>query len=233
MPLNVRAAVVHGPNQPFVIEEVQLEAPRAGEVLVQVKTTGLCHSDLHAYEGKVPWQFPAILGHEAAGIVVECGPGVTQFKVGDHVIPFLIPHCGKCAYCNSTKTNLCVEAFARLRPRESRFSLGGKPVTQLWGLGTFAEYTVLPVDTIAKCATTRRSIRSATSAAVRRLAWGSAVRSESRARSSVVVFGLGGIGLNVVQGRGSRCEDDHRRRHQSDRNRSRGVRCTEFVDPRR
>ena len=85
MPLNVRAAVVHGPNQPFVIEEVQLEGPRAGEVLMQVKTTGLCHSDLHAYEGKVPWQFPAILGHEAAGIVVECGPGVTQFKPGDHV----------------------------------------------------------------------------------------------------------------------------------------------------
>jgi Zn-dependent alcohol dehydrogenase len=121
--LNVRAAVVHGPNQPFVVEEVQLEGPRAGEVLMQVKTTGLCHSDLHAYEAKVPWQFPAILGHEAAGIVIECGPGVTQFKPGDHVIPFLIPHCGKCAFCNSPKTNLCIEAFARLRPRESRFSL--------------------------------------------------------------------------------------------------------------
>ena len=93
MPLNVRAAVVHGPNQPFVIEEVQLEGPRAGEVLMQVKTTGLCHSDLHAYEGKVPWQFPAILGHEAAGVIVECGPGVTQFKVGDHVerIGTLVP----------------------------------------------------------------------------------------------------------------------------------------------
>ena len=98
MPLNVRAAVVHGPNQPFVVEEVQLEGPRAGEVLVQVKATGLCHSDLHAYEAKVPWQFPAILGHEAACVVVECGAGVTQFKPGDHVIPFLIPQCGKCAY---------------------------------------------------------------------------------------------------------------------------------------
>ena len=145
MPLQVRAAVAHAPNQPFTIETVQLEGPRAGEVLIQIKATGLCHSDLHAFEAKVPWQFPAILGHEAAGVVVECGPGVTQFKPGDHVIPFLIPQCGKCLFCASNKTNLCVEAFARLRPRESRFSLDGKPVTQLWGLGTFADYTVLPL----------------------------------------------------------------------------------------
>jgi len=94
-----------------------------------------------------------LVGSQGREIVVTAGPEVKNFakmKVGDHVIPFLIPQCGKCAFCNSPKTNLCVEAFARLRPRESRFSLGGKPVTQLWGLGTFAEYTVLPVDTIAK-----------------------------------------------------------------------------------
>ena len=151
MPLNVRAAVVHAPNEPFVIETLQLEGPREGEVLIHVKATGLCHSDLNVYEGKSPWQFPVLLGHEAAGVVVECGPGVTKFKPGDHVIPFLIPHCGKCHYCaRPEKTNLCVEAFNRLRPRESRFSLNGKPVSQLWGLGTFADYTVLPQDTIAK-----------------------------------------------------------------------------------
>ena len=201
MPLNVRAAVVHGPNQPFVVEEVQLEGPRDGEVLMQVKTTGLCHSDLHAYEGKVPWQFPAILGHEAAGVIVECGPGVTQFKVGDHVIPFLIPQCGKCAFCNSTKTNLCVEAFARLRPRESRFSLGGKPVTQLWGLGTFAEYTVLPVDTIAKVRDDAPFDPICYIGCGATTGLGAALFAAKVERgSSVIVFGLGGIGLNVVQG---------------------------------
>ena len=201
MPLNVRAAVVHAPNQPFVIENVQLEGPRAGEVLIQVKTTGLCHSDLHVLEGKVPWQFPALLGHEAAGVVVECGAGVTKFKPGDHVIPFLVPHCGNCRYCQSGKTNLCAEAFARLKPRESRFSLQGKPLSQVWGLGTFADYTVLPEDTIARvradapfdpicyigCGATT-GIGAALFAA------------KIESGSSVIVFGLGGIGLNVVQG---------------------------------
>ena len=87
MPLNVRAAVVPGPNQPFVIETVQLEGPREGEVLIQVKATGLCHSDLHAYEGKVPWQFPAILGHEAAGVVIECGPGKVLASLTKRISP--------------------------------------------------------------------------------------------------------------------------------------------------
>jgi S-(hydroxymethyl)glutathione dehydrogenase/alcohol dehydrogenase len=201
VPLNVRAAIVHAPNEPFAIETVQLEGPREGEVLVHVRSTGLCHSDLHVYEGKMPWQFPALLGHEAAGVVVECGPGVTDFKPGDHVIPFLIPRCGKCRYCHSDKTNLCMEAYARLRPRESRFSLDGKPVSQLWGLGTFADYTVLPADMLAKvredapfdpicyigCGATT-GIGAALFAA------------KIEPGSSVVVFGLGGIGLNVIQG---------------------------------
>ena len=201
MPLTVRAAVVHAPNEPFVIENVQLDGPRAGEVLIQVKATGLCHSDLHAYEGKVPWAFPAILGHEAAGIVVECGPGVTGFKPGDHVIPFLIPHCGKCMYCHSSKTNLCVEAFARLRPRESRFSLNGKPVTQLWGLGTFADYTVLPVDTIAKVRDDAPFDTICYIGCGATTGLGAALfAAKIEAGNSVIVFGLGGIGLNVVQG---------------------------------
>ena len=201
MPLQVRAAVAHAPNQPFTIETVQLEGPREGEVLIQIKATGLCHSDLHAFEAKVPWQFPAILGHEAAGIVVECGAGVTQFKPGDHVIPFLIPQCGKCLFCASSKTNLCVEAFARLRPRQSRFSLDGKPVTQLWGLGTFADYTVLPVDTIAKVRDDAPfdPICYIGCGAITGL--GAALfAAKIEPDSSVIVFGLGGIGLNVVQG---------------------------------
>jgi S-(hydroxymethyl)glutathione dehydrogenase / alcohol dehydrogenase len=201
VPLNVRAAVAHAPNQPMTIETVQLEGPREGEVLVHVKATGLCHSDLHALEGNVPWQFPAILGHEAAGVVVECGPGVTKFKLGDHVIPFLIPHCGKCLYCHSSKTNLCVEAFTRLRPRESRFSLNGKPVTQLWGLGTFADYTVLPVDTIAKVRDDAPFDPICYIGCGATTGLGAALfAARIEAGSSVVVFGLGGIGLNVVQG---------------------------------
>jgi S-(hydroxymethyl)glutathione dehydrogenase/alcohol dehydrogenase len=201
VPLNVRAAVVHGPNQPFIIESVQLEGPREGEVLIRVKATGLCHSDLHAYEGKVPWAFPAILGHEAAGVVVECGPGVTALKPGDHVIPFLIPHCGKCHFCASTKTNLCVEAFARLRPRESRFSLNGQPVTQLWGLGTFADYTVMPVDTVAKVREDAPFDPICYIGCGATTGLGAALfAAKIEAGSSVIVFGLGGIGLNVVQG---------------------------------
>lgn len=201
MPLNVRAAVATAANQPLTIENVQLEGPRQGEVLVQVKATGLCHSDLHALEGKLPWQFPALLGHEAAGVVVECGPGVAQFKPGDHVIPFLIPHCGQCMYCASSKTNLCAEAFARLRPRESRFSLDGRPLTQLWALGTFADYTVLPVDTIAKVREDAPFDPICYIGCGATTGLGAALfAAKIEANSSVVVFGLGGIGLNVVQG---------------------------------
>lgn len=201
MSLNVRAAVVHAPNEPFVIETLQLDGPREGEVLIQVKATGLCHSDLHAYEGKSPWAFPALLGHEAAGIVVECGAGVTAFAPGDHVIPFLIPHCGKCQYCHSPKTNLCIEAMSRLRPRESRFSLNGKPVSQLWGLGTFADYTVLPADTIVKVRDDAPFDAICYIGCGATTGLGAALfAAKIEAGSSVVVFGLGGIGLNVVQG---------------------------------
>lgn len=199
--MKTRAAVAYAPNEPLVIETVDLEGPREGEVLIQVKATGLCHSDLHVCTGAVPWDFPAVLGHEAAGIVVECGPGVTQFAPGDHVIPFLIPRCGTCAYCSSAKTNLCVQALARLKPRESRFSLKGQPLTQLWSLGTFAEHTVVPADALAKvradapfdpicyigCGVTTGVGAALFAAKIERGA-------------SVVVFGLGGIGLNVVQG---------------------------------
>jgi len=199
--MTVRAAVLHAPNQPFVIENVQLEGPRAGEVLIQVKASGLCHSDLHVYDGKSPWEFPAILGHEAAGVVVECGAGVANFKPGDHVIPFLIPHCGKCQYCTSGKTNLCKEAFARLRPRESRFSLHGKPVSQLWSLGTFAEYTVIPTDTIAKVRDDAAFDTICYIGCGATTGLGAALfAAKIQPGSSVVIFGLGGIGLNVVQG---------------------------------
>jgi S-(hydroxymethyl)glutathione dehydrogenase / alcohol dehydrogenase len=199
--MEVRAAVAHAPNQPLTIETLQLDGPREGEVLIHIKATGLCHSDLHVIEGKQPWAFPALLGHEAAGIVVECGPGVTKFKPGDHVIPFLIPHCEKCHYCQSPKTNLCVEAFARLKARESRFSLNGKPVTQLWGLGTFADYSVLPADMLAKVRDDAPFDPICYIGCGATTGLGAALfAAKIEAGSSVVVFGLGGIGLNVVQG---------------------------------
>jgi S-(hydroxymethyl)glutathione dehydrogenase/alcohol dehydrogenase len=185
----------------LAIENVQLEPPGAGEVLIHVKTTGLCHSDLHILEGKMPWTFPALLGHEAAGVVVDCGAGVTRVKPGDHVIPFLVPHCGKCRYCLSSKTNLCVEAFARLRPREGRFSLDGKPISQVWGLGTFADYTVLPEDTIAKVRSDAPYDPICYIGCGATTGIGAAIFAAQIERgSTIVVFGLGGIGLNVVQG---------------------------------
>ncbi len=199
--MKVRTAIAHAPNEPLAIETVDLEGPRAGEVLVQVKATGLCHSDLHVLRGNVPWQFPAVLGHEAAGVVVECGPGVEGLAPGDHVIPFLIPRCRKCAYCASPKTNLCVEALARLRPRESRFSLKGSPLTQLWALGTFAEYTVLPADSLTKIRTDAPFDPICYVGCGATTGLGAALfAAKIEAGSSVVVFGLGGIGLNVVQG---------------------------------
>lgn len=199
--MKVRAAIAHAPNEPLTIETVDLDSPRAGEVLVQVKATGLCHSDLHVLAGNVPWQFPAVLGHEAAGVVVECGPEVEHLAPGDHVIPFLIPRCGKCAYCASPKTNLCMEAFARLRPRESRFSRNGTPLTQLWALGTFAEYTVLPADTLAKVRSDAPFDPICYVGCGATTGVGAALfAAKIEAGASVVVFGLGGIGLNVIQG---------------------------------
>ena len=199
--MNVTAAILHSPNEPFRFETVQLEGPGEGEVLIQVKATGLCHSDLHVCEGNVPWGFPALLGHEAAGVVVECGAGVKDFAPDDHVIPFLIPRCGKCTFCASSKTNLCVEALTRLRPRASRFSLSGKPVTQLWGLGTFAQYTVLPADTLAKVRKDAPFDPICYIGCGATTGLGAALFSARiEPGSSVVVFGLGGIGLNVVQG---------------------------------
>lgn len=201
MPLNVRAAIAHGPGQPLSIETVALEGPGPGEVLIEVKATSLCHSDLHVLDGLVPWEFPALLGHEAAGVVVECGPGVTRLAPGDHVVPFLIPHCGECLYCASPRTNLCAEAFARLRPRPGRFSLDGRAVTQLWGLGTFAEYTVLPADSLARVRPDAPFDPICYVGCGATTGLGAVLfAAKVEPGASVAVFGLGGVGLNVIQG---------------------------------
>ena len=146
--MDVRAAVAFEAGKPLVIETVQLEGPRAGEVLVEVKATGLCHTDKFTLSGADPeGLFPAILGHEGAGIVVEVGPGVTGLKKGDHVIPLYTPECRECDYCLSRKTNLCqkirtTQGRGLMPDGTSRFSFKGQAIHHYMGCSTFANYTV-------------------------------------------------------------------------------------------
>ena len=154
--MDVRAAVAIDAGKPLTIETVQLEGPKAGEVLVEIKATGICHTDAYTLSGADPeGLFPAILGHEGAGVVVELGPGVTSLKVGDHVIPLYIPECRQCEYCLSRKTNLC-QAIRLTQGRvvmpdgTSRFSVNGTKLHHYMGTSTFASYTVLPEIAVAK-----------------------------------------------------------------------------------
>jgi len=205
--LDVRAAVAHRAGAPLTIETVQLDGPRAGEVLVEIKATGICHTDEFTRSGADPeGLFPAILGHEGAGVVVDVGPGVTSVKKGDHVIPLYTPECRQCKSCLSRKTNLCTAIRATqgkgLMPDgTSRFSLNGERLHHYMGCSTFANFTVLPEIAVAK-------IRpDAPFDKVCYIGCGvttgiGAVINTARVEpgANVVVFGLGGIGLNVVQG---------------------------------
>ena len=202
-----RAAVAHEAGKPLSIETVNVDGPREGEVLVEIRATGVCHTDAFTLSGEDPeGLFPAILGHEGAGVVVEVGKGVTTLSEGDHVIPLYTPECRVCEYCTSGKTNLCQairETQGRgLMPDESsRFSLGNDKLFHYMGTSTFSNYTVLPEIAVAK-------IRSdAPFDKVCYIGCGvttgiGAVINTARVEpgSNVVVFGLGGIGLNVVQG---------------------------------
>jgi S-(hydroxymethyl)glutathione dehydrogenase/alcohol dehydrogenase len=202
-----RAAVAHEAGKPLSIETVNVDGPREGEVLVEIRATGVCHTDAFTLSGEDPeGLFPAILGHEGAGVVVEVGKGVITLSEGDHVIPLYTPECRVCEYCTSGKTNLCQairETQGRgLMPDESsRFSLGNDKLFHYMGTSTFSNYTVLPEIAVAK-------IRSdAPFDKVCYIGCGvttgiGAVINTARVEpgSNVVVFGLGGIGLNVVQG---------------------------------
>jgi S-(hydroxymethyl)glutathione dehydrogenase/alcohol dehydrogenase len=205
--MDVRAAVALAAGKPLSIETVQLDGPRPGEVLVEIKATGICHTDKFTLSGEDPeGMFPAILGHEGAGIVVEIGPGVTSLKPGDHVIPLYTPECRECEYCLSRKTNLCqkirtTQGRGVMPDGTSRFSLGGKPVLHYMGCSTFANYTVLPEISLAKIR------EDAPFEKVCYIGCGvttgiGAVLFTARVepQATVVVFGLGGIGLNVIQG---------------------------------
>ena len=154
--MDVRAAVAFEAGKPLEIETVQLEGPKEGEVLIEVKATGICHTDAFTLSGEDPeGAFPAILGHEGAGVVVEVGPGVKSLSVGDHVIPLYTPECRECKSCTSHKTNLCTSIRATqgkgvMPDGTSRFSYKGKPVLHYMGCSTFANYTVLPEIALAK-----------------------------------------------------------------------------------
>ncbi len=202
-----RAAVAWEAGKPLSIEQVDVAGPKAGEVLVRIVATGVCHTDAFTLSGADPeGLFPVILGHEGGGIVEEVGEGVTSLKVGDHVIPLYTPECGECRFCRSGKTNLCqkirvTQGQGLMPDGTSRFSLNGRPLLHYMGTSTFSEYTVLPEISVAKID------KAAPLEKVCLLGCGittgiGAVLNTAKVEpgASVAVFGMGGIGLSVVQG---------------------------------
>ena len=205
--MQVRAAVAYQAGAPLSIETVDLEGPRAGEVLVEIKATGVCHTDLYTLSGADPeGLFPTILGHEGAGIVVDVGPGVTSLKKGDHVIPLYTPECRECEYCLNPKTNLCqairsTQGQGLMPDGSSRFSIGGKKLHHYMGTSTFAQYTVLPEIALAKIREDAPFDKVCYIGCGVTTGIGAVIyTAKVEPGAKVVVFGLGGIGLNVIQG---------------------------------
>jgi S-(hydroxymethyl)glutathione dehydrogenase / alcohol dehydrogenase len=205
--MKVRAALARAAGAPLEITEVDLEGPKAGEALVEIKATGICHTDAFTLSGKDPeGLFPSIMGHEGAGIVVEIGPGVTTLKPGDHVIPLYIPECRNCPSCLSGRTNLCTairetQGRGLMPDGTSRFSLGGKPVHHYMGTSTFANYTVVPEIALAKIRADAPFDKVCYIGCGVTTGVGAVINTAKvQVGDRVVVFGLGGIGLNVVQG---------------------------------
>jgi len=202
-----RAAVAWEAAKPLAIEEVEVEAPQRGEVLLQVKATGVCHTDAYTLSGKDPeGLFPAILGHEGGAIVVDVGPEVKSVKIGDHVIPLYIPECGECKFCRSGRTNLCgairlTQGKGVMPDGSSRFSLGGKPILHYMGTSTFSEYTVLPEIAIAQINPAAPLDKACLLGCGITTGIGAVLNTAKvRPGSNAAVFGLGGIGLSVIQG---------------------------------
>jgi S-(hydroxymethyl)glutathione dehydrogenase / alcohol dehydrogenase len=205
--MQTRAAVARQAGQPLSLETVELQGPKAGEVLVEIKATGICHTDEFTLSGGDPEGiFPSILGHEGAGIVVDVGAGVTSLKKGDHVIPLYTPECRECEYCLSRKSNLCVKIRATqgkgvMPDGTSRFSSGGQPIMHYMGTSTFSNFTVLPEIALAKIREDAPFEKVCYIGCGVTTGIGAVINTakvEPGAR--VVVFGLGGIGLNVLQG---------------------------------
>jgi S-(hydroxymethyl)glutathione dehydrogenase/alcohol dehydrogenase len=205
--MQTRAAVAFAAGKPLSIETVDLAGPGAGEVLVEIKATGLCHTDAYTLSGKDPeGLFPSILGHEGAGVVLEVGRDVRSLKPGDHVIPLYTPECRECEYCLNPKTNLCqaireTQGKGLMPDGSSRFSLNGEPLFHYMGTSTFANHTVLPEIALAKIHPDAPFdkvcyIGCGVTTGIGAVIWTAKVEPGAR----VVVFGLGGIGLNVIQG---------------------------------
>lgn len=203
----VKAAVAWGPKEPLSIEEVDLEGPRAGEVLVKMIATGVCHTDAYTLSGVDPEGiFPTILGHEGGGIVEDVGEGVTTLKKGDHVIPLYTPECGECKFCRSGKTNLCqkirlTQGKGLMPDGTTRFSKNGKPIYHYMGTSTFAEYTVVPEISLAKV-NPKAPLDKVCLLGCGVTTGIGAVLNTAKVEegATVAVFGLGGIGLSVIQG---------------------------------
>ena len=205
--MKTRAAVARAPGKTLSLETVEIEGPKAGEAMVEVKATGICHTDEYTLSGADPeGLFPAILGHEGAGIVVEVGPGVTTLKKGDHVIPLYTPECRQCKSCLSQKTNLCTAIRATqgkgvMPDGTSRFSCEGTPIMHYMGCSTFANYTVLPEIALAKIREDAPFDKVCYIGCGVTTGIGAVINTAKvRVGDNVVVFGLGGIGLNVIQG---------------------------------
>ena len=202
-----RAAVAWEAGKPLSIEQVDVAGPKAGEVLVRIVATGVCHTDAFTLSGADPeGLFPVILGHEGGGIVEEVGAGVTSLKVGDHVIPLYTPECGECEYCLSGKTNLCqkiriTQGKGLMPDGTSRFSMNGKPILHYMGTSTFSEYTVLPDISLAKINPAAPLEKVCLLGCGITTGIGAVLNTAKvEAGATVAVFGMGGIGLSVVQG---------------------------------
>lgn len=205
--MEVKAAVAYEAGKPLSIETVNLEGPKAGEVLVEIKASGICHTDAYTLSGKDPeGLFPAILGHEGAGVVVDVGAGVTSVKKGDRVIPLYTPECRQCEYCLSLKTNLCqairsTQGKGLMPDGSSRFSIGDKKLYHYMGTSTFANYTVLPEIAVAKIREDAPFEKVCYIGCGVTTGIGAVIyTAKVEPGSKVIVFGLGGIGLNVIQG---------------------------------
>ena len=205
--MKARAAVAWEAGRPLEIEEVEVAAPQAGEVLVQIVATGVCHTDAYTLSGEDPeGLFPAILGHEGGGVVVETGAGVTSVAPGDHVIPLYTPECGSCNFCESGLTNLCqrirvTQGQGVMPDGTSRFSLGGKSIHHYMGTSTFSEYTVLPEISLAKINPEAPLDKVCLLGCGITTGIGAVLNTAKvRPGSTVAVFGLGGIGLSCIQG---------------------------------
>ena len=202
-----RAAVAHKAGAPLSIETVDVDGPKAGEVLVEIKATGICHTDEYTLSGADPeGLFPAILGHEGAGVVVDVGPGVSALKKGDHVIPLYVPECRQCEYCVSQKTNLCqairvTQGQGLMPDGSSRFKLGAERLLHYMGTSTFSNYTVVPEIAAAKIREDAPFDKVCYIGCGVTTGIGAVINTaQVEPGANVVVFGLGGIGLNVIQG---------------------------------